>query len=67
MERPWNWKCNFNALHLVYMRIMLQRDRNLLAETRQELVEKIDDILHDHALTGCPCIEKAMKQEVGKR
>lgn len=58
------YQCYFNAFYLLCMRMMLERDRNLLSDTRKELVDKIDDILNEHALTGCPCIDKAMQQEV---
>lgn len=61
------FNCNFNSFYLLCMRMLLERDRNLLADTRKELVAKIDDLLHEHSLTGCPCIERAMQQEVGKK
>lgn len=47
--------CCFNARYLILMRRMLQDDRNLLVPTRKLLVKAIDDLRHEHTLTGCPC------------
>jgi hypothetical protein len=54
--------CNFNSYYLICMRTMVERDRNLLRETREEIAGKIDQLLDEHAKTGCPCLDRSNQQ-----